>query len=572
VRVLLLVSAFNGLTQRLQRELTLLDHDVAVEIAGSAASMEDAVALFRPDLIVCPYLRQRVPDSIWKRHHCLIVHPGTQADRGTSSLDWAIKRADLEWGVTLLQAAEELNAGPSWGSANFRLREAAKGSIYRREVSEMAVRLVLSALERVGDKQFKPQQLNEDHPNVTGRLNRTMKQADRRIDWLEHSTDEIVRRINAADGSPGVLDEIDGQPVYLYDASRAIDIDMEGRAGALLAQSHGAICRATRDGAVWIGHVKRAMLGPQRALKLPATTVLGSCRDLPSIEADGIGAPAIGRNEIRYYEIGEVGYLHFDFYNGAMNTQQCRRLQRMLQQAKQRPTKVIALLGGDEFFSNGIHLNCIEAASNPADESWANTHAMNDVVKEVLEADKHLTVALVRGNARAGGAVLAAACDQVWIRSGVVLNVHYRTMGLYGSEYWTYALPKRVGAAMTERLITDCLPTLAKEALDIKLADRVLTEQWENYEREADRLLGELTEPSEYKKLMAAKQKTRERDARRKPLQSYRDAELHEMHRIFYDPRSDYHQARHHFVHKVQPDATPLRIAPHRATSMQRRA
>ena len=36
--------------------------------------------------------------------------------------------------------------------------------------------------------------------------------------------------------------------------------------------------------------------------------------------------------EIRYYESGTVGYLHFDFYNGAMNSAQCRRLQHMLSQ------------------------------------------------------------------------------------------------------------------------------------------------------------------------------------------------------------------------------------------------
>mgnify|MGYP000332736098 CR=1 FL=1 len=50
-----------------------------------------------------------------------------------------------------------------------------------------------------------------------------------------------------------------------------------------------------------------------------------------------------------------------------------------------------------------------------------------------------------RGNAGAGGCFLARAADCVWVRNGVMLNPHYKNMGnLYGSEYWTYTLPRRV--------------------------------------------------------------------------------------------------------------------------------
>ena len=61
--------------------------------------------------------------------------------------------------------------------------------------------------------------------------------------------------------------------------------------------------------------------------------------------------------------------------------------------------------------------------------------------------DDKLVVAALQGNAGAGGVILALAADQVWARPGVVLNPHYQGMsGLYGSEYWTYLLPKRVVA------------------------------------------------------------------------------------------------------------------------------
>ena len=43
--------------------------------------------------------------------------------------------------------------------------------------------------------------------------------------------------------------------------------------------------------------------------------------------------------------------------------------------------------------------------------------------------------------------------DRVLAREGVILNPHYKGMGnLYGSEYWTYLLPRRVGAELAAAL------------------------------------------------------------------------------------------------------------------------
>ena len=128
-----------------------------------------------------------------------------------------------------------------------------------------------------------------------------------------------------------------------------------------------------------------------------------------------------------------------------MSTAQCRRLLAAYREACARPTSVLVLGGERDFFSNGIHLNVIEAADDPAAESWANINAIDDLVEAVLTTTDRLVVSAVAGNAAAGGVMLALAADEVWCRSGAVLNPHYRLMGLYGSEYWTYTLPRRVG-------------------------------------------------------------------------------------------------------------------------------
>lgn len=64
-----------------------------------------------------------------------------------------------------------------------------------------------------------------------------------------------------------------------------------------------------------------------------------------------------------------------------------------------------------------------------------------------------ITMAAIEGNAGAGGVALALACDRVISRSGSVLNMHYKNMGLFGSEYHTYTLPKRVGPMRSEKIL-----------------------------------------------------------------------------------------------------------------------
>ncbi len=91
LRILFLVSAHNGLSQRAWITLTELGHELAVAVVDSPAAMEAAVREHDPQLIVCPFLKTMIPESIWGKHRCLIVHPGPRGDRGPSSLDWAIE-------------------------------------------------------------------------------------------------------------------------------------------------------------------------------------------------------------------------------------------------------------------------------------------------------------------------------------------------------------------------------------------------------------------------------------------------------------------------------------------------
>jgi putative two-component system protein, hydrogenase maturation factor HypX/HoxX len=573
MRILFLTSAHNSLSQRLWIELRDHGHDIAVCVAASRQEMIEAASRHAPDLIVAPMLKTAVPEEVWSRHLCLIVHPGIRGDRGPSSLDWAIAKGERHWGVTILQAAAGFDEGPIWSAQEFLCStEKPKSSLYRGEVTEAAVRGVLEAVERVASGRWQPETLTYVRPYVLGCLRPPMQQRHRTIDWTRDPSAAIIRRIRAADSAPGVLGTLFGRHCFFYGAHE--EDRLKGPPGQILATRDGAICIGTVDGAVWISHLRArdpddwyetdcleavrtgcAACEPEQCsvagIKLPAAQVLGP---LLRGVAELTLPPDAARDcrtyrEIVYEEAADIGYLSFEFYNGAMSTDQCRRLREAFLQARMRPTRVIVLLGGRDFWSNGIHLNTIEASADPAEESWRNINAIDDLVAEILTTQSHLVVSGLRGNAGAGGAMLALAADHVYARRGVVLNPHYKSMGnLYGSEYWTYTLPRRVGRERALDLTESCLPMGTREAVEIGFLDDAFGETVADFEAELGPRVRCLA--GDWRRRLREKQERRLEDEAAKPLSAYRNEELARMRVNFFGSDPAYHEARRKFVFK----------------------
>ena len=241
------------------------------------------------------------------------------------------------------------------------------------------------------------------------------------------------------------------------------------RPGTVVARRHGAVLVRTGDGAIWIGHLRsRADREPR-----PQAARHDRPRRPPRRRPRG-RADRRGYREISYRRDGPVGVLDFRFYNGAMSTGQCRRLLAALRHATAQDTRVLLLRGGQPF-SNGIHLGVIDAAADPAAEAWDNIVAIDDV----CAGDHHLRRPAGRvldGGQRGRGWGDAGAGR----RPGAAprrRRCSTRTtgrMGLYGSEYWTYVLPRRVGGQRGQALTTDCLPVGATHAARIGLVDQTL--------------------------------------------------------------------------------------------------
>ena len=558
MRVLLLVSAFNGLSQRTWCALRDAGHDVGVLLATGPREIIDGVRAAAPDLILCPFLKDRVPAEVWQHWRTVIIHPGPVGDRGPSSLDWAITEGAPRWGVTALQAVEEMDAGPIWATRTFAMpaNPPRKSSLYSGPVADAALECVAEVLAKAADPAFRPvpaERVPAEVPDA--RLRPLMKQDDRRFAW-DAPTGHIVRRIRAADGAPGVRTEVAGLEVFAYDAHPA---PARGRPGGLLGRRQGAVLVGTGDGSVWLGHLRAA---DGAGIKLPATRLLGRrLRDVPHWPLPPGTEPEhpSAYRQVRYRRTGRIGWLTFDFYNGAMATGHCRRLLTAFRHAAAQDTEVLVLRGGDDAFSNGIHLNVVDAAADPAATAWDNIKAINAVCREIITCTRQVVVAAYAGSAGAGGAMLGLGADLVVARGGVVLNPYY-DIGLHGSELHTFTLPRRVGADTAARLLGEKLPVSAEHAASLGLVDRVGPRHSDAYGEWLAAVAEEQADVRSARARRAAK--ARRLAGERVPMDAYETRELAEMSLDMFGDRSGFAAARRAFVGKTRPVATPERLLP----------
>ncbi|MGP6423819.1 hydrogenase maturation protein [Pseudomonas pharyngis] len=555
LNIILLSSAFNGLTQRAWLELRQAGHSPSVVLFTDETAVCEQIENSGADLVICPFLKDRVPHALWSnpQRPVVIIHPGIVGDRGASALDWAIMRELPSWGVTALQAVEEMDAGPVWATCEFNLPTGLrKSELYNGRVSDAAIRCIREVVEKFIDG-FVPVALDYNDPKVRGRLQPNMKQDDRTFSW--HDCSRFIKRcIDAADGQPGVLASLAGGQYYVYDAH----LDQRtGMPGEILAVHDDAVLVATGDHSLWIGSLRRKPQPGEETFKRPARHVLaGQLSGVPVLDWSIANAPFSDEpyQPIRYRESGQVGELTLEFYNGAMSTEQCRRMVEALRWAKSRDTQVLLIKGGRGSFSNGVHLNVIQAAEDPGAEAWANIQAIDDVCEELLSA-RQLVVSGVTGNAGAGGVMLAMAADIVFARADIVLNPHYKSMGLYGSEYWTYSLPRAVGPAMAEQLTQACLPVSAAQALQLGMVQEIGPHCPDEFSlwllQRANSVLSDPTYAP-----------VRERKLRvdHVLIRQCREAELKEMQEDMLYNRNQFAEKCRNFVYKRKTCCTPARL------------
>ena len=546
MKILLIISSFNSLSQSVYCKLQELEHKVFIKFAISKELMIEAVQEINPDIVFCPFLKQFIPNEIFENYPTFVLHPGIIGDRGHNSLDNAINDEVKQWGVVILKANEVLDGGDIYAQSNFIMREeSSKASIYRNEVTQSTLKALEQFLQNYQNKDFIPtkQILNPIHKNLS--------QENRKINWQKDNTKQILKKINMSDSTPGVKDEILGVECYLFSAF--IEDTLRGETKEILAKRDGAICIGTIDGAIWISQIQE--LG---SFKLPATYVLKD--KIKGIEEKRI--PLVIEDERKsFYELrvqrkDEIAYLYFNFHNGAMTSTQCIKLKYAIEYLKEE-CKVLVLMGADDFFSNGIHLNILEDSKKQGEDGWSNINAMNEAVKAVLLCDEIITVASFNKNSGAGGVFLGLACDYAISSENTIFNPHYKTLGLSGSEYHTFILPKRVGQTKSKELLENCLPINANYAKKINMIDEVYP--FEDYQEKLEIFCENLLKNEDtFEEFIDRKKDFLEQEL---PLmEECKEKELQIMYDEFWQKSSSFHTLRYDFVHKIKPKNTPKRL------------
>ena len=538
MKILLLCTAFNSLTQAIYTRLLMRGDRVEIVFSINKNQMLEEIADFSPDVILAPFLKQYLHSSIYNNYPTFIFHPGPIGDRGSNSLEYALEDDSKEWGIVILKANELYDGGDIYVEKRFNVRNTYKASLYRQEVVQASILALDTFFDNYKNNQFLPQILNPIHKPFT--------QVMRAIDWKSDTTEMIINKINLSDSLPGVLDEILGIKCYLFGVWK--EDKFKGNPKEILAKRDGAICLGTIDGAVWITHLKEV-----NGFKLPATYVLKE--KIKGIKEDRLPL-LFDKSYNTFYETSveyrdNVAYLCFNFHNGAMSTAQCIRLKYAVEYLKTQ-CEVLVLIGGMDFFSNGIHLNILEDSKKQGEDGWANINAMNDLIKSIIFADEIVTVASFGRNAGAGGVFLGLACDYVVGKENIILNPHYKSLGLTGSEYHTFSLPKRVGDNKAKELLNDCLPISVEYAKAIGMIDEVYAHD-DYYEA-----LHSFSKDKYNDDYIWAKQDFLEENE--VTIESLKEKEIEIMYPEFWGENSSFHNLRYEFVNKVCPIETPKRL------------
>ncbi|KAF4988093.1 hypothetical protein FGRMN_9959 [Fusarium graminum] len=611
MKIFFLCTAHNSLSQQLHLKLSQT-HTVTIEYALSDAVIIKAASIVHPDIIICPFLTTAVPSEVFSKYLTLIVHPGPPGDAGPSAIDWVLMGDDgavsdstellqaqawsntgrSHWGVTVLQAVAEMDAGPVWAFEQFEIDIDAPGTtkstLYRGPVTKAAITATMTALDRINSAAYRNPDLSTTAP-ISQDSSLHVCGGDISVHLLTSPTFKVFSATHQkpflGDSQPGCLTKVfGGVNLYVYggiiEAGR--DTDCESTPGQIIGCRDGAICVATCDGlGIWITHIRRVKREVDTLLwpKVPTFTGLldlglvdesvlnevGSLRQLPgwsratwpTLQDVWVDfAPGVDRSS--------VAFVYFEFYNGAMSTSQCSKLIEALEFVASHETlKAVVLMGGDSYFSNGIALNVIEAHYDPSAESWRNINRIDDVVHMLLHVfprQNVTTVAAMRGNCAAGGVALATACDVVIASSDSVLNPAYLALGLYGSEYHSLSYTGRCGTQGARQVLRDMLPLWAYQARELGLVDQVLSGSGTALDARVRRWVQEVMlaiyKPPAWKSHV---------DVSLTGLASARTLELSEMAKDFWSARSKrYSSRRRDFVRKVKPDRTPLRFATHR--------
>jgi hypothetical protein len=134
MRILVVSSTQNVMTQRFESELSSAGHDVLIELHGRTTSrLKSTAEAFRPELVIGVALTRALPEPVLSDYFCLLVEPYIQMDGETCD-------------VALRAAMPDLAQGRLFASRRLPPLSSIKPGQYKHVLAEQALECLTEAI------------------------------------------------------------------------------------------------------------------------------------------------------------------------------------------------------------------------------------------------------------------------------------------------------------------------------------------------------------------------------------------------------------------------------------------
>ncbi|MFV0485128.1 MAG: methionyl-tRNA formyltransferase [Candidatus Saccharimonadales bacterium] len=212
-------------------------HGVPVFYTRNSAEILELIEEKKPDVGVLASFGKIIPQAVIEAfpYGILNIHPSLLPKyRGTTPIESAILNGDKETGVSVMQLAKEMDAGPIFAQKEVTLSGTETKQELYEELASIGAELLSGVLKNVVKNTATPKIQGESHATFT----KMLFKKDGRIDPEKHSAAEIERQVRAYAGFPKSKYEYFGLPctitaVHVADGAQT-ELDLKCKGGDYL--------------------------------------------------------------------------------------------------------------------------------------------------------------------------------------------------------------------------------------------------------------------------------------------------------------------------------------------------
>ncbi|MGE5304588.1 MAG: methionyl-tRNA formyltransferase [Alphaproteobacteria bacterium] len=208
---------------------------------------------WKPQLIVVVAYGRILPLSVLQLapYGCLNVHYSLLPKyRGAAPAAWTIINGEQSGGVTTMQLAEKMDAGPIYLQEEVALTEDETTGSLQTKLTPIGARLLLETIRRMKEGTIVPRAQDEAQVSFAP----IIKKADGLIDWTRRAT-EIERRVRGFYPWPGSYTYLHGKLLKVHRA-KIISSELRSSPGDVIKADHGGFWVATGSGAFGLEEVQ----------------------------------------------------------------------------------------------------------------------------------------------------------------------------------------------------------------------------------------------------------------------------------------------------------------------------